>query len=85
MAPGKVPSKFRFRFVLIVLLGAGAGSAELLAQGSIAGTVQDPSGAAVANAEVVLKASGGMQPQSMRTDYSGSFRFDRLPPGGTPI
>jgi outer membrane receptor protein involved in Fe transport len=72
-------SPFRFFSVLTILLSVGAG--ELLAQVSIAGTIQDPSGAAVTNAEVVLKASEGVPPQTTRTDYSGAFRFDRLLPG----
>ena len=46
----------------------------------ISGTVLDPSGAAIAGAQVLLLASG--KPIGEATaDASGSFRFDHIPPG----
>lgn len=64
-------------------MGAGVGAA--FAQVSVTGTVQDPSGAAVPNAEVVLKDAASAQPQTTRTDDSGTFRFDRLGPGSYDV
>jgi len=65
--------------LLAALLATGTGTS--FAQVSITGSVQDPSGAAVANAEVVLKAGAAVQPRAARTDYLGAFRFDGLGPG----
>ena len=47
----------------------------------IEGTVNDPSGAAVANSDVSIIEQNTHVPGSARTNDSGVFRFDRLPPG----
>jgi len=47
----------------------------------ITGTLVDPSGAAIANAQVSLLASDGKLLVRATTDASGSFRFDNLAPG----
>jgi len=47
----------------------------------ITGTLVDPSGAAIANAQVSLLASDGKLLAQGATDSSGSFRFDNLAPG----
>jgi hypothetical protein len=47
----------------------------------ITGTLVDPSGAAIANAQVSLLASDGKLLARAATDTSGSFRFDNLAPG----
>ena len=47
---------------------------------TITGTVLDPSGAAIAQAQVLLLASDKELAQ-VSTDNSGSFRFDNISPG----
>jgi Carboxypeptidase regulatory-like domain len=47
---------------------------------SITGTVLDPSGAAIAQAEVLLRSTDKVLAQ-VSTDNSGSFRFDNISPG----
>lgn len=48
---------------------------------AIAGTLLDPSGAAIAKAQVSLLASDGTPLAQVATDSSGSFRFNNIPPG----
>jgi len=48
---------------------------------TIAGSVLDPSGAAIAKAEVSLESSGSQLVSETPTDNSGFFRFDNVPPG----
>lgn len=56
-------------------------SAPLLCAAQIAGTVHDPSGAAVAQASVALEQLGGNAPLTAATDAQGRFHFDRLTAG----
>jgi hypothetical protein len=62
---------------LVCLLAVGAAA---LAQVSVSGVVQDPSGATIAAAAVVLK-NAGRQQQATKTDLTGGFRFGPLNPG----
>src|ERR1700730_6756091 len=48
---------------------------------AIAGTLLDPSGAAITKAQVSLLASDGKPLAQVATDGSGSFRFDNIAPG----
>jgi len=48
---------------------------------SLAGTVFDPSGAAIAQAQVSLLASGDKAVAQTTTDSAGSFHFDNVAPG----
>ncbi len=48
---------------------------------AITGTLLDPSGAAIAKAQVSLLASDGKPLAQVATDNSGSFRFDNIAPG----
>jgi hypothetical protein len=52
---------------------------------SIAGDVQDPSGAAIVGAEVTLLASSGEQIASKTSDNSGAFQFGNLRAGAYQI
>jgi hypothetical protein len=48
---------------------------------AITGTLLDPSGAAIANAQVALLGSDSKPLAQVATDNSGSFHFDNLAPG----
>ena len=48
---------------------------------SLAGTLLDPSGAAIARAQVSLLASGDKAVAQTITDSAGSFHFDKVAPG----
>src|SRR6202049_1348318 len=48
---------------------------------SLAGTLLDPSGAAIAQAQVSLLASGDKAVAQTTTDSAGSFHFDKVAPG----
>jgi Carboxypeptidase regulatory-like domain len=48
---------------------------------SLAGTLLDPSGAAIAQVQVSLLAAGGKAVAQTTTDSTGSFHFDNLAPG----
>jgi len=48
---------------------------------AISGTLLDPSGAAIAKAQVSLLAPDGKPIAQVTTDSSGSFRFDNIAPG----
>jgi outer membrane receptor protein involved in Fe transport len=69
---------------LVVALVGGLLSAFSFAQrdtGEIAGTVTDPSGAVVQNAQVVLKNSGTGLERTTATSDSGFYVISALPPG----
>ncbi|HZS52198.1 MAG TPA: carboxypeptidase regulatory-like domain-containing protein [Bryobacterales bacterium] len=68
------------RGVLLALLAATLSFAQQIT-GSITGTVMDPAGAAVANAQVKLTNTGTGAVENAITDESGNFRFLLLPPG----
>src|SRR5262245_65132492 len=66
---------------LFLLISAGAARAEVQA-GSIVGSVSDGSGAVLPGVTATLTGArliGGAQ--TVVTDATGSYRFDRLPPG----
>src|SRR5215831_8023858 len=66
-------------FLLLLLLSIRAFAQQIT--GSITGAVTDPSGAAIAGANVTLTNTGTGAAQSMTSDSSGDFRFLLLPPG----
>jgi hypothetical protein len=74
---------FRLGFLVAVLTSAGATPAlSQVSTGSIAGIVEDTSGAVLPGVTVSLSGErqiGGTQTQV--TDASGAYRFDRLVPG----
>src|SRR5438445_7387770 len=47
----------------------------------LSGTVQDPSGAVISHAIVLLRPSANRTPIRTETDSSGSFRFEKIPAG----
>jgi hypothetical protein len=56
-------------------------TAQTLVTGDVTGTVSDPSGGVIPNANVTLKNLGTGQSQSTNTSSVGAFRFSFLPPG----
>src|SRR5437868_4916798 len=56
-------------------------NAQVSTTGKIAGTVTDPSGAAVPNVTVSVKSGALLSPRSTRTADDGGYLFDLLPPG----
>ncbi len=72
---------------LMVVLLVAVSSARAQNQGRtpyLAATVFDPSGASVPNATVTLKR-GAKVLASVKTDSSGRFRFEAIPPGNYSI
>ena len=49
--------------------------------GGLQGTVKDPTGAVVSNADVELTGSSLVGSKKLQTDSSGYYRFANLPPG----
>jgi Carboxypeptidase regulatory-like domain/TonB-dependent Receptor Plug Domain len=64
-----------------VLLCVSLSHAQSAGTGAIAGTVTDPSGAAVANAKVTLTSLATGQARVATTGANGDYRFSLLPPG----
>src|SRR6266436_4011460 len=67
--------------LLCFLAMAHSVSAQVSTTGKIAGTVTDPSGAAVPNVTVSVKSGALLSPRSTRTADDGGYLFDLLPPG----
>jgi hypothetical protein len=77
----------RFAFVLSVIVSLVAtGFAQGGATGAITGTVQDASGAIIANAQVqIINQGTGQTARSLTTDASGAFTATLLPPGNYTV
>lgn len=67
--------------VAAVLLSVSLVYAQSAGTGAIAGTVTDPSGAAVASAKVTLTSLATGQTRAATTGPNGDYRFSLLPPG----
>jgi hypothetical protein len=52
---------------------------------SLAGLVQDPSGAGVQGAKMNLRRAGDTGGRATTTDETGAFRFDNVPPGNYEV
>jgi hypothetical protein len=71
-------------YVLLVALSVlclASGASAQTGQGVITGTVTDPSGASVPNAEVTITNAGTDVQQKTTTGTDGSYRFSLVPPG----
>jgi hypothetical protein len=66
-------------FTLPVFSGSVALHAQTYTEGSIAGTVFDPTGAVVANAEIVIHNEGNNAEMRLTSDGSGFFKAPQLP------
>jgi hypothetical protein len=69
----------------LLLLLPSAGWAQSLTSGDITGTVTDPSGAAVPNANVNLKSNETGQTRTTTSNATGAYRFALLSPGSYTI
>src|SRR5579871_229433 len=69
---------------LLMIWPAGAW-AQSLTSGDITGTVTDPSGAAVPNANVTLKSNDTGQTRSTTSNSTGGYRFALLSPGSYTV
>jgi hypothetical protein len=67
--------------ILVACVGSIAVNAQSTTQGSISGTITDPSGAVVGSASVVVVNTGTNAQFKASTDGSGFFNFPLLEPG----
>jgi hypothetical protein len=70
---------------LLVALSTNAAVAQSLTSGDITGSVTDPSGAAISNAEVTLKNNATGATQTHTTNDQGTYRFSLLSPGAYTV
>src|SRR5262245_4589430 len=75
--------------ILFALLVAAVIAPSLMAQslvsGDLTGTVTDPSGAVVPNAQVTVKNTATGATRTAATNASGAYRFALLPPGAYSV
>jgi carboxypeptidase family protein/TonB-dependent receptor-like protein len=76
---GSAVLRYCLTFLAVLLLAEGA-LAQSTTDGAIAGTVLDPSGAAVPNAKVTVKNHGTNAEETVTTDDTGYFRVGKLQP-----
>jgi hypothetical protein len=76
---------FVFFFLLAAILCSSNAWAQSLTSGDVAGTVVDPSGAAVSNANVTLTNRDTGTKQTTTTNGSGAYRFGLLNPGNYTV
>jgi len=70
-----------FLFAMCLALFAVSAMAQTSTTGSIEGTVLDPQGNAVPNAEITISGANLISPQTTQTDTSGRYKVLNLPPG----
>src|SRR5207244_12320771 len=71
------------RLLLVTMLSSVLVHAQDRTRGTIAGTVEDSTGAVVPNAKVTL--AGPFGTQTVATDDRGAFRFPTLTPGEVTV
>src|SRR5579884_1152948 len=67
--------------VVAVLTATTLASLAQTSNGTVAGTVTDPSGAAIANAVVTVSSSQTGQTRTATTNSAGTYRVDSIMPG----
>ncbi len=75
------PSSVRLLLLALILVLPAISRAQTSTTGDIAGTVMDPSGAAVPNASVTLTSMATGAVRQANTSSTGFYRFSLLPPG----
>jgi hypothetical protein len=73
--------RLQFCFAVIAVLALSFSAFAQVQNGQFAGTVTDPSGAAVANAKVTIKNSSTDLSTSASTNASGNYVFNSVPVG----
>jgi hypothetical protein len=66
--------------ITLALLAAGAGFSQSINSGTVTGVVADPTGAVIAAAGVQLRNQLTGYEQATKTDTTGAFRFNNVPP-----
>jgi len=80
-----IATRSRFTLALIVLVLGTAFSHAQLSTADIVGTVTDPSGAVIPNANVILTDLGTKEQRSSTTSAGGDFNFSLLPVGSYSV
>jgi hypothetical protein len=75
------PSSVRLLLLALILVLPAISRAQTSTTGDIAGTVMDPSGAAIPNASVTLTSMATGAVRQANTSSTGFYRFSLLPPG----
>src|SRR6266851_435470 len=73
--------RLQFCLVLLSLLALSLGAFSQIQNGQFTGTVTDPSGAAIANAKVIVTNVGTNLSVTTTTDQTGLYKFNELPVG----
>jgi hypothetical protein len=68
-------------FLALTILAFSQSSSAQAVNGTLLGTVTDPTGAAVANAKVIVTETGTAVKHDSQTNTSGNYTFPDLPPG----
>ncbi len=71
--------------LLAACLMAPAAFGQSLVSGDLVGTITDPSGAVVSNANVALKSNGTGETRTTTTNSNGLYRFSLLNPGSYTV
>jgi hypothetical protein len=80
--PGELfPTRFATLFLTLAVVFGGVARAQMAGTGAIAGTVQDPSGAVVANATVTAIDVDTNVPTTRTTTKAGDYNITPLTPG----
>lgn len=75
------PTTLMAVLTVVLLLSSVVLAQVVTVTGSVAGTVTDPSGAAIVNANLVLKSTTTGATRTTKTNTSGYYTFQYLPPG----
>src|SRR4029450_2451456 len=67
--------------VLLVVVSSLVARAPSASTGALTGTVSDPTGAVLQNAQIALRNNGTGETRTVITDQGGSYRFSLVPPG----
>ena len=71
----------RFTLPTLALIACSVSARAQVGSGTLTGTVQDSTGATVANAQIVLKETANQTSQTVKSNGSGFFTFQNLQAG----
>ena len=74
-----------FKFLILAMVAVRLGCAQSISSGTVTGTINDPTGAVIANARIELRNAVTDYRDSQITDTSGTFRFNNVPPNNYRI